>query len=560
MKVNHLRILFPPIFLIALFYTRIAGLTWGFPYPFHPDERNMIYAIEQLRCSAGPWIECMNPHFYAYGQFPLYIGFGLLKLSQLAMGRISDLVTYVEAATALRLISLVSSLLTVGISFFLMKVLLEKKRLTDGTTLLFLALPLVFSPALIQFAHFGTTEALLMFLFMSLVFVGIRFIENTISFDRFIFLSAILLGIATGTKISSGIFAGVPVIALFFSYISTNNSSLPKYILRLLQLAAVATCVAFASSPHNLLHLPDFLGALKYESEVARGTLEVFYTRQYFMSVPVFFQVINVFPYALGWPVFIFALLGLLTLPHTRANLFLRLSFLVYFLPSAFLYTKWVRFMAPILPLMIVFSILFVARFYKKVPHFALGLVIAIMCIPGILFLSVYQTYDSRMAASEWVNQNIPSGAYILSETANVVDIPYATIQPGMENQYTVVSFDFYNVDSDPVIRKKFDEEIARADYILVPSRRVFANHTCTFSDLGFSPDRCEELKKRYPVLNDYYKRLFDGSLGFGEIARFDSFPRIELFGLRYVFDDEQAEETWTVFDHPVVRVYKRLE
>ena len=56
-------------------------------------------------------------------------------------------------------------------------------------------------------------------------------------------------------------------------------------------------------------------------------------------------------------------------------------------------------------------------------------------------------------------------------------------------------------------------------------------------------------LKQKYPILNKYYDDLFSGKLGFTKVAEFSA-------GL----NDEQAEETWTVFDHPVIRIYKKAK
>jgi hypothetical protein len=60
-------------------------------------------------------------------------------------------------------------------------------------------------------------------------------------------------------------------------------------------------------------------------------------------------------------------------------------------------------------------------------------------------------------------------------------------------------------------------------------------------------------------VLKKYYEDLFSGKSGFTKVAEFSSYPRIQLFGKTiFEFPDESAEETFTVFDHPVMRVYKR--
>lgn len=37
------------VFLVL--YTRLINISWGLPYPFHPDERNMAASLQQLNCS-----------------------------------------------------------------------------------------------------------------------------------------------------------------------------------------------------------------------------------------------------------------------------------------------------------------------------------------------------------------------------------------------------------------------------------------------------------------------------------------------------------------------------
>jgi hypothetical protein len=59
--------------------------------------------------------------------------------------------------------------------------------------------------------------------------------------------------------------------------------------------------------------------------------------------------------------------------------------------------------------------------------------------------------------------------------------------------------------------------------------------------------------------LNSYYANLFSPNSHFTQIAEFTSYPQVRILGKNIIqFPDEMAEETWTVFDHPVVRVYKR--
>ncbi|PIU35817.1 hypothetical protein COT03_01015, partial [Candidatus Shapirobacteria bacterium CG07_land_8_20_14_0_80_39_18] len=57
--------------LIILFLAvllRFGGLNWCLPHTPHPDEWNMAAAVTRLN-----WENKLNPQFFAYGQFPLYL-------------------------------------------------------------------------------------------------------------------------------------------------------------------------------------------------------------------------------------------------------------------------------------------------------------------------------------------------------------------------------------------------------------------------------------------------------------------------------------------------------
>ena len=306
-------------------------------------------------------------------------------------------------------------------------------------------------------------------------------------------------------------------------------------------LSFVVFCI-FA--PHNLLNFNDFISSINYESDVALGRSLVFYTRQFFDTIPILFQFEEVFPYVFGWPVFILGALGFAGLSWKDKMInFLRFAFLIYFIPSAIIYAKWSRFMAPIFPLITIFAILFILKI--KIIKIIKIIIIIIAIIPGIAYLSIYQNPDIRFQASEWIYKNIPNESYVLSETANVVDIPIESESYKVHKVYQVISFNFYDIDESTILQQELADHLAKADYIFVPSRRIFANHS----------------KQKYPILNKYYEDLFSGKLGFVKVAEFNSYPKIEIFGKTLItFPDEQAEETWTVFDHPVIRIYKKVK
>jgi len=563
------------IFLIAvLVYTRFVNISWGLPYPFHPDERNMANAIQGLNCKIsnhevdqrslhGPEANfvllqgCFNPHFFAYGQFPLYLGYGGIELYHLVTNKIKNPITYEEATLVLRIISAVSSILTVLVLIEIVKLFIEGfgKKIID----LISSTILILSPFFIQFSHFGTTESLLILLYCLIVYISLILLRNKIRNPQFIIYTSIICGLAVAIKISSLIFVGVPLIALLMN---VKKKITKEFISNLTILTILTILFSLIFSPQNLISFGEFISAINYESDVATGKNIVFYTRQFINSIPLIFQFVKIFPFALGWPVLILFMLGFFLLPLNKEFNLLRLSFLIYFLPSAFLFAKWTRFMTPILPVMLIFAMLFImslrtterseaiSPFWRLLRHFAprndaiVYILIFISILPGIAYLSIYQNLDVRFDASKWLYKDMKENSYILSETANEVDLPILPSHSTLKQpHYMTISFNFYDLDGDPILQNRLSQYLNFVDYIVIPSRRIFKNHP----------------RETYPKINEYYEKLFSGRTGFKKTIEFTSYPKIALFGKTLIeFPDENAEETFTVFDHPVVRIYKK--
>ncbi len=549
-KINGKVILIVVIWLLViglLVYSRFTNLGWGLPYPMHPDERNMANAIQQLSCEFSPTKggiqfsnlkECFNPHFFAYGQLPLYIGYVIVFLLKFFDGDLGRPISFQEAVISLRIISAMASIINAIIIIKIIKNIIKKnsyllftrRSFSEGGSFISYLL-VIFSPFFIQFSHFGTTESLLMLFYSLIVYFSMRLLERHTTSE--VVWLGLVSGLAIATKVSSVIFLAVPVFVFISNIkyqISKPSLKFKTFIFTLI-FALCTLIFALVFSPHNLINFQDFISSIRFESDVALGRVLVFYTRQFFNTIPVWFQLTKVFPYVLGWPVLILGGLGILGLgwKDKKINL-IRFAILVYLIPSAFLYAKWTRFISPVFPLILVLAILFL----EKVKIIKIIIVI-IAILPGFAYLSVYQNPDVRFQASEWIYKNIPENSYILSETANVVDIPIENPKSKIQipnKNYQVISFNFYDLDKSPELQSELKKHLEKADYIFIPSRRLFANHP----------------KDKYPLLNDYYEKLFSGKLGYKKVAEFSA-------GL----NDENSEETWTVFDHPVIRIYKKV-
>lgn len=573
-------------FIGVLIYSRFVGLNWGLPYPMHPDERNITMSIIQLSCNvsnfdlSSTWLKtCFNPNFFAYGQPTIYGAFILSKIWMLLNGTLSRTVSFVTATMALRFISAIASLLNVYVLHKIMQVIYADKTRKDRkiSKMLLLSLPiLAFSPYFIQFAHFGTTESVLMLLYSAVIYYSLRlaYIRKIQKEQlKLIVITGILLGVSVAVKISSLVYLGLPILALF-----TSHLNFKKKLFWSFAMLAIAAVVGIILSPQSILQWKDFMGSMSYETGVGRGTYKAFYTRQFEFSTPFVFQAFKIFPYVLGMVQFILAACGIFVLSWRKKSLnILRIAFFIFLIPTALLYAKWSRFQAPIFPIMTLFATIMLIEFsndffaqLKQSKQIVVYIVLVVLiCIPGIAYIHIYQQPDVRFKASEWIYQNIPEGSNILSETANVVDIPMqSNLSPGPKPSYNIASFDFYHLDEDIKLQEDLRNLEATADYIFIPSRRLFANHSCigphTWTQrlddvLSFSSRRCDQLQKTYSSLNGYYSNLLSVNSSYQQVAEFTSYPTISLFGKNiFVFSDEHAEETWTVFDHPVIRIYQK--
>ncbi len=645
-----------PVLIVLLIHSRLANLSWGLPYPMHPDERNMVDAVSRLSCDdpmefarglvqniqpflkttllgqpvymvSGDFIKvnCANPKFFAYGQLTLYVAYFLALFIQTGSNLIrndpnlfiSENLSFQSIAISLRLISAISSMATVFVSLAIWKMLFaqtKKSKIYQYILFLFLT----YTPILIQFAHFGTTESLLAFFFVVALYFSIGAVnsKNSKEFIQKMFLSSLFVGLGIAAKVSSLMFLSIPIFVLCVRYgssilkiVATTLSQLKKLILEssglpegnivLFQFESVKVIISLTIifglsvmvlvssslitagifSPHNVISFPEFMGSMNYESDVGMGRYVAFYTRQFLYELPLIFHLKSIFPFALGPVMSVMALVGLFFAPQKKSHNTLRFAVLIICALTMPWYAKWARFISPIYPVLVVFATMglyalieIIAGFRdgKYLSQVALKILVIVAILPGIGYMSIYTSQDVRYVASDWVYNNVGKGSVILSETANVIDIPIGdplrpqSIPANFSINY--ISFDFYQLDADDQVFAQYQEYLKNADYIFVPSRRVFYNHTCVDVETGVvtldrhSDKKCQLLAQSYPRLKDHYEKLFSGKLGFEQVAQFQSFPRIQIFGKTILeFPDEEAEETMTVFDHPVVRIYKKI-
>jgi len=214
-------------------------------------------------------------------------------------------------------------------------------------------------------------------------------------------------------------------------------------------------------------------------------------------------------------------------------------------------FVKTVRYMLPIYPTMAVMAGYGLMRLWelgarwsegRRWPRILVGGAVGVVILGtvgwALAFTSIYTRPVTRVEASRWIYENIPPGSSISYE---VWDDPLPLNLDGRAagHVYEQVRMDLYWEDT-PEKREALYEWLERLDYVVLSSNRLY----------GSIP----RLPTRYPMTTRYYEALFSGELGFEHLITFTSRP--SLLGFEIV--DDNADETFTVYDHPKVIIFQK--
>lgn len=184
------------------------------------------------------------------------------------------------------------------------------------------------------------------------------------------------------------------------------------------------------------------------------------------------------------------------------------------------------------------------------VAYALMAVVVIATTLWGWGFLAIYRRPLTRVDASRWIYANVPEGSVVANEhwddplpfsIDGKISFKPAGAYYGLRQGDGSRSGQIENYGEDtPEKREAIYRWLNDADILVISSNRLW----------GSIP----RLPMRFPMTKEYYQLLFDEKLGFELAARFTSFPTI--FGLQ--FDDTGAEEAFSVYDHPEVRIYRK--
>ena len=315
--------------------------------------------------------------------------------------------------------------------------------------------------------------------------------------------------------------------------------------------------------------------AIIEQAGIQSGQADVPYTRQYVGTIPLFYQLQQMVEWGLspipGVVVVIGFLVGLWRAVRGKpAEILLMAGAIPYFATILTLETKWMRYMLPLVPIfcilgaaMLICGWVWYREYASQRPyllngkHFMLRaqrnlfpaltvLTVGAAFLWSVAFMNIYSQPHSRNQASYWIYDNVPQGSKVSMEAwddALPLGVPPRNGEPGhnMGMFQGPVVFDIYPEKPPAEELNYLKTQIANTDYIIIASNRIYGS--------------IRHLPWRYPVPIEFYDLLFNGKLGFEKVHTTRVTP--SLFGIN--FDDQSADESFTVYDHPQVDVFKKI-
>ncbi len=515
-------------------FLRFYNLNWDRGHFFHPDERNIAAAVSRIH-----FFDQLNPKFFAYGSFPIYLYRAVGETIALITQNNQWVLNWGKINLVSRGISAFFSTLTIVLVFLVAQKIWNRKV---GLLASFLT---AFTVSLIQTAHYGVTESMLVFWLMLILLLSLQLLEKQRLKDYL--RIGLVIGLAIATKISALSFVIIPLVTHFF--ISIQNRKQFKYLnyqFKLLVLMLVALVAFIILSPYAFIDKTKFLESMAYESGVATGKLKVVYVLQFEKTFPYLFQLKNLI-WQVG-PVVLLGYLGFLLLFFTaikkkNKKLLIFISFpLAYFIYVGSWHTKFIRYIVPLIPFLIMAAswlILEVQKKWRFWGNFLMIIALASSLFWSLAFFSIYTQESTRITASHWIYQNIPQGAKILGEHWD--DGLPVSLNENHPGRYQIEQLTIYDADAPQKI-EYYSQKLSQANYMIINSRRLYGT-------LMYLPEK-------YPITSRYYQLLFSGRLGYRKIAEFSSY--LSLFGV--TINDSSTEETFQVYDHPKVLIFQNQE
>jgi hypothetical protein len=535
------------IFLIGAFF-RFYGINWDQGTHQHPDERMLIMVVERIEFPLQ-----LNPDFFNYGSLPIYL---LAAMAQLIDGIFGlNIDTYNGLLFLGRFVSTFVDLSTVLVVGVIARLLFSKKVVLMAIALY------AFSFFPIQNSNFFIVDTLLALVLSLLFLVLLKYVSGPTS--QLSLVLGTLFGIALAIKVTPIIY--LPIIFLILA-MRVSNSRLSfiglRYWLIYLAVFGISAVSAHAlCMPYAYLDWQRFISDTTAQVRMNSDAYVFPYTLQYVGTLPYIYYLKNIALWGAGPLVFGLFLIGLvhfctdqvkrIRLHRIGTNTLAVFYVLFNFYAFLILGRSAVKFMRYLLPLYPFISIIGAYGLIQLTNRFknknAERIILVSVCILAMMwvsgFLVIYSRPHTRIQASTWMRNTIPPNSVIAVEHWD----DRLPIGIGLRADYE--ELELYNLPDDSRKWNVINNQLSRADYIVLASNRLYT----PLQKLG----DCTHYKKCYPLTSAYYADLFREQFGFIKVAEFSSYPTWPILGSLV---DDAADESFTVYDHPKVIIFKKAK
>ena len=563
---------------------RLYGVEWDQGGAFHPDERAVSARVHEL--DFGQLLEPstlftpesrLNPGWFNYGSLYLYVVAGLEALSS----------PFVEQDWSIfdlqrngRRVNAIFDTVTVLLVFLI------ARRLFSTPAAFFASLLAALSVISIQNAHYATVDSLTTTLIVGSVYWSVRYVDRGKMVDAV--LAGVFVGLSVATKFAAAPVAAAVIAAHVLRVWDPRRDNLTvriemSHLLRLVKgllVSGIAGLAALAvAQPYMFIDFGTWVSDVFFQSRMVRRTVDLPYTRQYIDTAVVWYQVKQLSTYGLGIFLGVTVWVGLLWgVVRSFARLdrapLVVLAFLLPYLVLVLTFdVKFMRYMLPAVPLLMVFAGGFIGWCGCKVlgmrgivPKLGLGLFLVVLIVGtghyAFAFMRVFDGWHPAHQVSDWLEANAPPGSTVIQEH-------WEEGIPGRPGFIRVQDrLPFYEHESDQKW-EKIISELAQSDYFVLYSNRL----------AGTMP----RLPERYPITTRFYESLFGGGLGYelrftadrfpslgGVMYRDDAYARVP-FGYPQGIEQSTgslltidwygwADESHTVYEHPQSLVFERTD
>jgi hypothetical protein len=543
---------------------RFYALDWGAPYHhFHIDEHFVFMGAVKMRSDF--WAAGESDKFFMYSPLPMYLLIGVVELYE-RLVRPLDLTTLSDGVTFMvmgRAISAAFGTATIPVVYAI------GRRLGGTVAGVVAAALLAFAVLHVRDSHFFSVDASLTFFCTLTWWFAIRIAQEGRLRDYG--WAGLAFGAAVLSKYSAAFLAAVLGVA---HLLSPRRFAWPgsagdwtRWAWRGLIPGLVGVATFLVLDPHVLLHWDKFQQDVAEQvTQPLTGASQPLWGAHFRDVQPRVFWFTNLLWWGLGPALEIWGLAGVAWLIWRRTGAaWVGAAFPILYYGAAGQSTlPFVRYAMPLAPALAVTAGVLSADLlrlprWRRTAVVATSLVLAATIGYGLAYMNVFRSEDARLEASRYLHRHVPRDAAILVEPShNIPPTGQYLSAPRFDGDYVLWGRDQERHDHFRMLgldtyRYLYDRGVPDED------KRAYIADRLSRAEYVLTDDTFQQFYRPLPAdefgpVKDFYQQLFAGQLGFDLVRTWKVYP--SLFGIE--INDDEAELTFRLFDHPRVFLFKR--